>query len=44
VVAEQARASYEDGLLEVEVPLAARQERARRVPIEEGADGPEAAE
>jgi HSP20 family protein len=44
VMAEQARASYEDGLLEVQVPLAARQEAARRVPIEEGADGPEAAE
>jgi HSP20 family protein len=38
VVAEEARASYEDGLLQVEVPLAARQERTRRVPIEEGAD------
>ena len=38
VVADQARASYEDGILQVEVPLAARQERTRRVPIEEGAD------
>jgi HSP20 family protein len=38
VVADEARASYEDGILQVEVPLAARQERTRRVPIEEGAD------
>src|SRR3954469_6483930 len=36
VVADEARASYEDGILQVEVPLAARQERTRRVPIEEG--------
>ena len=36
VVAEEAKASYEDGVLEVEVPLARRQEAARRVPIEEG--------
>jgi HSP20 family protein len=35
VVPEEARASYEDGILQVEVPLAARQERTRRVPIEE---------
>ena len=41
VVADQARASYEDGILEVEVPLAARQEHTRRVPIEEGSDPPE---
>lgn len=38
VVADEARASYEDGILQVEVPLAANQERTRRVPIEEGAD------
>jgi HSP20 family protein len=38
VVADDARASYEDGVLQVEVPLAARQERTRRVPIEEGAE------
>lgn len=38
VVADEARASYEDGILQVEVPLAARQERTRKVPIEEGAD------
>ena len=35
VVADQARASYEDGLLVVEVPLAVREEVPRRVPIEE---------
>lgn len=40
VVAEQARASYEDGMLEVEVPLAVREEKVRRVPIEEGAGHP----
>ncbi len=38
VVAEQARATYEDGILRVEVPLAVRDEGARRVPIrDEGA-------
>jgi HSP20 family protein len=37
VVAGEARASYEDGVLEVEVPLAPPQEQdVRRVPIEEG--------
>ena len=36
VVAEQARASYEDGMLLVEVPLARREQHVRRVPIEEG--------
>jgi HSP20 family protein len=35
VVAEHARASYEDGILVVEVPLVAPSEKARRVPIEE---------
>jgi HSP20 family protein len=35
VVADDARASYEDGMLLVEVPLAAGGQRARRVPIEE---------
>ena len=34
VLAEEARASYEDGVLEVEVPLAPREEQARTVPIE----------
>jgi HSP20 family protein len=36
VVADQAKASYSDGILEVEVPLSRSEERARRVPIEEG--------
>ena len=35
VVAEEAKASYEDGILVVEVPLARRDEHRRRVPIEE---------
>ncbi len=35
VAADQARASYEDGILEVEIPLAPAN-KARRVPIEEG--------
>ena len=39
VVAEAAKASYEDGILVVEVPLAPREETARRVPIEEGGAG-----
>jgi len=36
VVSEEAKASYEDGLLRVEIPLLQREERVRRVPIEEG--------
>jgi HSP20 family protein len=36
VVADAARASYEDGVLEVEIPLARPEETVRRVPIEEG--------
>jgi HSP20 family protein len=36
VVAEEAKASYEDGLLEVEIPLARPDDSIRRVPIEEG--------
>jgi HSP20 family protein len=36
VVPGEAKANYEDGILEVQVPLATRQERTRRVPIEEG--------
>jgi HSP20 family protein len=36
VVAEAARASYEDGMLEVEIPLARPEQSVRRVPIEEG--------
>ena len=39
VVADEAKASYSDGILEVEVPLARSEQRARRVPIEEG-EGP----
>ena len=38
VVAEHARASYEDGMLMVEVPLARREHVTRRVPIEEGGE------
>jgi HSP20 family protein len=38
VVAEEAKASYDDGILVVEVPLAPQDERARRVPIEEGGE------
>ena len=34
VVADQARASYEDGILEVEIPLARPDETVRRVRIE----------
>jgi HSP20 family protein len=36
VVAEAARASYEDGMLEVEIPLARPEQNVRRVPIEDG--------
>ena len=36
VVGDEAKASYEDGILVVEVPLARREQRVRRVPIEEG--------
>ena len=35
VVADEAKASYEDGMLQVEIPLARRDQTARRVPIEE---------
>ena len=34
VVAEEARAAYQDGLLEVSVPLAEPDDRTRQVPIE----------
>jgi HSP20 family protein len=41
VVADAARASYEDGILEVEVPLAQRDQAARKVPIEQsGSESP----
>ena len=36
VVAADARATYDDGILQVEVPLAVPDGTARRVPIEEG--------
>jgi HSP20 family protein len=36
VVADEAKASYEDGMLQVEIPLARREQSVRRVPIEEG--------
>jgi HSP20 family protein len=36
VEADAARASYEDGILAVEIPLARPEQSARRVPIEEG--------
>jgi HSP20 family protein len=40
VIAEEAKASYEDGILRVEVPLAPREEQqSRRVPIEEAEGG-----
>jgi HSP20 family molecular chaperone IbpA len=35
VVADQARASYEDGFLEVEIPLARPDQTVRRVRIDE---------
>jgi HSP20 family protein len=39
VVAEEAKAAYEDGILVIEVPLASREQRVRRVPIQESEDG-----
>jgi HSP20 family protein len=36
VVADEAKASYDDGILRVEVPLARRDQPVRKVPIEEG--------
>jgi HSP20 family protein len=35
VAAEQAKASYEDGILEVEIPLTRPEQSVRRVPIDE---------
>lgn len=39
VVADQARATYEDGLLEVEIPLSRAGEETRQVPIEPAREG-----
>ena len=39
VLAEQTKASYEDGVLTVEVPLAVPERRPRSVPIESGGRG-----
>jgi HSP20 family protein len=38
VAADEARASYDDGILQVEIPLVRPDEGVRRVPIEEGRD------
>jgi HSP20 family protein len=35
VAAGEAHASYEDGILEVEIPLVRQEQASRRVPIEE---------
>ena len=35
MIAGEARASYEDGILEVEIPLAGTEASPRRVPIED---------
>ena len=43
VVAEEAKATYEDGILRVELPLRRRPRRRRRVPIEPGGAEPMAA-
>ena len=40
VIAEQARATYQDGILRVELPLADAQSHIRSVPIERGATAP----
>jgi HSP20 family protein len=42
VVAEETHASYQDGMLRVEMPLARREARARPVPIELGGSTPAA--
>jgi|SRR3954447_4623887 HSP20 family protein len=39
VVPDKAKASYEDGILVVEVPLASAEETVRRVPIQEAEEG-----
>ena len=38
VIAEQAKARYEDGMLRIEVPLAPAAPRSRAVPIESGSE------
>jgi HSP20 family protein len=38
VIADQAKAAYQDGILVVEVPLASADDTSRRVPIGEGGD------
>ncbi len=38
VDAERASATYEDGILRIELPLVTREERSRSVPIERGGD------
>jgi HSP20 family protein len=40
VVAEETKASYEDGVLTVELPLAVPERRTRSVPIESGSRAP----
>jgi HSP20 family protein len=35
VASEEAKASYEDGILRIEIPLLRREDRVQRVPIEE---------
>jgi len=37
-VADEARATYQDGILRVELPLADVEARSRTVPIERGGD------
>ena len=39
VIAEQARATYQDGILRVELPLAGTESRSRSVPIERAKSG-----
>jgi HSP20 family protein len=38
VIADQAKAAYQDGILVVEVPLASADDTSRRVPIGDGGD------
>ena len=38
VVADQARAGYEDGILQVEIPLETREPASRQVPIDGGTE------